>query len=241
MNLRMILIIGFLIILLFFGIIFPLYQPFILVKLIQKLIPDIVFYVPTKQNYFSLTFDDGPNPPYTDEILAILKKYNAKATFFLIGSNVEKHPEYVNKIRSEGHQIANHTYRNGATVFLNKEEFIESLDKTEDLIKQDSDHKIFRPGAGWIRHKQIKIVREKGYQVILGSAYVSDPQNPFKWYMLKALKSMLRPGIIVALHDGGGNRKKVVELLPELLEHAKSKNLKSLTMQELLHLSSLPN
>ncbi len=117
---------------------------------------------------------------------------------------------------------------------MNNKEFIESLEKTEQLIKQDSDHKIFRPGAGWIRRKQLKIVREKGYQVILGSAYVSDPHNPFKWYMLTALKSMLRPGSIVVLHDGGGNRKKVVELLPELLEDAKGKNLKSVTLQELM-------
>ncbi len=234
MNLRMVVIISFLIIIIFGGIIFSLYQPFILVKLIQKLIPEIVFYIPNKHNYFSLTFDDGPNPPYTAEILDILKKYKTKATFFLIGSNVEKHPEYVNKIRSEGHQVANHTYQNGATLFLNKKEFVESLDKTEFLIKQDWDHKIFRPGGGWISRKQIKIAREKGYQIILGSAYVSDPHNPFKWYMLNALKSMLRPGSIVALHDGGGNRKKVVELLPELLEYAKSKNLKSVTLQELM-------
>jgi peptidoglycan/xylan/chitin deacetylase (PgdA/CDA1 family) len=211
-----------------------LYQPFFLVKTVQKFFPNVLFYVPTEKNIFSLTFDDGPNPPYTDRILDILDEYDAKATFFLMGSRIKEHPEYLNKIRRRGHQIGNHSMEDKATVFLKEEEFINSLEATEKLINQDPDDKIFRPASGWILPRLQKIAKGKNFKIILGSAFVSDPRNPPKWFMLKALRSMLKPGIIMVLHDGGGDRTEVIEILPELLEFSRLKNLKSVTIKDLL-------
>jgi peptidoglycan/xylan/chitin deacetylase (PgdA/CDA1 family) len=211
-----------------------LYQPFFIVKCAQKIFPDITFYVPTEKNIYAITFDDGPNPPYTDQILEILDSYSVKATFFLIGNNVKKHPGYIEKIKSRGHQIGNHSIEDKATLFLKEKEFIKSLKDTEALLQQDSTSKIFRPASGWIRPGLIKILIQKKYKIILGSAYVSDTKNPSKWYMLKALKSMLRPGIIIALHDGGGDRSNTVDILPELLSYAKDRKLHSVTINQLL-------
>ena len=84
------------------------YQPFFLVKLVQKTFHRILFYVETDQKNYALTFDDGPNPQYTDTVLEILDKHEAKATFFLIGSRVKLYPEYVRKIKEKGHQIGKH-------------------------------------------------------------------------------------------------------------------------------------
>lgn len=210
------------------------YQPFGWVQKVQREAPDILFYVPTTSNCFALTFDDGPNPLYTDQVLEVLDRYNAKATFFLIGSHIEKHPEYVEKIRARGHQVANHLYKDRKTILLRKEEMLEYLEKTEGMIHQTTPVRYFRPGGGWITPEMAWFAREKNYQTVLGSAYVFDTLSPPRWYMLNALKSMVRPGSIVVLHDGGGNRQKTVDILPALLEHVKKVNLVPVTLEELI-------
>lgn len=215
-------------------VILALYQPYMLVELVQRSFPEMIFYVPNeKLNHFALTFDDGPNPPYTDQILSILKLYDAKATFFLIGEKIQNHPEYIKIINDEGHQIANHSYTHRASVFMSNEEIMRSLNKTEEIIKQTSSPRFFRPTFGWIRPKSLKYARDQNYRAVLGSAYVSDPYCPPKWLMLISLKKMLRAGIIVVLHDGGGNRQHIVDILPDLLEYAKNKNLNSVTLDML--------
>ena len=72
----------------------------------------------TDQRVVALTFDDGPSPPYTDQLLEVLAKHNVKATFFMIGNRIEKHPETVRSVMAEGHQIGNHSYSHPATGFL---------------------------------------------------------------------------------------------------------------------------
>ncbi len=210
------------------------YQPFALVRLAQWRLSGLLFYVPTLGNGFALTFDDGPHPLYTDQVLAILERYEAKATFFLIGSRIEKHPGYLEKIRAQGHQVANHLYVDRPTLHLQDEEFVESLEKTERLIQQTTPVKYFRPASGWIRREQVRLARERNYQIVIGSAYVFDTLRPPRWYMRAALKAMLRPGAIIVLHDGGGDRQKTVDILPDLLEHARKENLIPVTLHELV-------
>lgn len=212
------------------------YQPFFLVRMVQQCMPGIIFYVPTKSNYYSLTFDDGPNPPYTDKVLEILKRFNVRATFFLIGSQVEKHPEYVALIRKDGHQVANHQYSRKPNIFLSPSQMLDSLEKTEQLVNQTTDTKYFRPASGWIFSKELRVARENNYQAVIGSAFVSDHYNPSRWFMLHALTRMARPGAIIVLHDGNviGNRQRVVDVLVPLLKHLKMKNLTSVTLDELV-------
>lgn len=214
------------------------YQPFQLVRIFQRLIPGIIFYVPNAKYNFSLTFDDGPNPPYTDQVLNILKIYEAKATFFLIGEKIQKYPEYLDSIGKDGHQVANHFYTNSPTIFLTKEEIIDSLNKTETIINQPTSIRYFRPASGWIAFRAIELAKKHNYQAVLGSAYVSDPYHPPRWLMLKSLKCMLRPGTIVVLHDGGGNRQHSIDVLSSLLQYAKEMNLTSVTLHELINAAS---
>lgn len=210
------------------------YQPYPLVRAVQKMVPDIVFFVPTDTNFFALTFDDGPNPPYTDRIIEILRKHKARSTFFLTGRQIEKYPGYLDKFRQEGHQVANHLYEDEPAIDLSDEALIESLDKTEALIGQAAENKYFRPAGGLISPGKLKLVEERGYKVILGSAYVSDPHDPPRAIMLENLKTMLRPGIIMVLHDGGGDRQKTAGILDELLEYAAGRQLVPVTVDELI-------
>lgn len=215
------------------------YQLPFVVRFAQWVAPNITFYVSTEAQDFSLTFDDGPNPPYTDQILEILDRYQAKATFFFVGIQVEKHPEYIEECLKRGHQIGNHMYKETPTVLMTEQDFIASVEEAERLIEQDVDRRLFRPGSGWIRPALLTILRDRGYKVVLGSAYVSDRRNPPAWYMSVALKSMLSPGAIVILHDGGDNREPVIRVLEELLDHASRKGLRSVTVSELMSKQSL--
>ena len=124
------------------------YQPFWVMRLAQRLLPRIRFYAETNANVFALTFDDGPRPPYTDQVLDSLDRYGAKATFFLIGSRVAQHPETASRIKARGHQVANHSYDDEWTVFMETEALLGSIRQTEVLVGQPCSPKLFRPGSG---------------------------------------------------------------------------------------------
>ncbi|MCB0168903.1 MAG: polysaccharide deacetylase family protein [Anaerolineae bacterium] len=201
----------------------------------QKFIPRITFYGNPESNAFALTFDDGPLPPFTDQVLDILDQYNAKATFFLIGSRIEQYPNYVDIMRARGHQVANHSFYDQRTVFMKTESLMRSIRQTETLIQQTQWPKLLRPGSGWIRPDQLDAIEAEGYHIVLGSAYVSDPLHPPRWYMQQALTSMLRPGAIVVLHDGIKDPTKTVAVLPALLEEARYRGLKAVTLNQLFN------
>jgi uncharacterized membrane protein (DUF485 family) len=106
----------------------------------NAVMPDNHFYgtvfseIPTQQKIVALTFDDGPYPPYTGQILDILKENNVQATFFLIGQNAEKHPELVQRIVAEGHQVGNHTYHHVDLLKADREKIAFEVDRTSQAI-----------------------------------------------------------------------------------------------------------
>ena len=211
------------------------YQPFWVMRLAQRLLlPRIRFYAETTANAFALTFDDGPRPPYTDQVLDSLDRYGAKATFFLIGSRVAQHPETASRIKARGHQVANHSYDDQRTVLMETEALLTSIRQTEILVGQTCSPKLFRPGSGWITANQLAAVEAEGYQVVLGSVYVSDPKRPPPWFMKRALSSMLRPGAIVVLHDGIKDPTRTLDVLPALLQAARQRGLRAVTLTDLL-------
>ena len=89
---------------------------------------------PNQTQMVGLTFDDGPHPVFTPQVLDILKSHDAKATFFLIGERARRYPELVARIKAEGHEIGNHYIRDGATLFHSDEEFVRNLLETEKAI-----------------------------------------------------------------------------------------------------------
>ena len=101
-------------------------------------------------------------------------------------------------------------------------------------INWEYSPKLFRPGSGWISKNLLDAVEDAGYKTVLGSAYVSDSFHPPRWYMKAALDFMLRPGIIVILHDGIKNPQKTIDVLPSLLEAANRKGLNPVILSTLL-------
>jgi peptidoglycan/xylan/chitin deacetylase (PgdA/CDA1 family) len=109
-------------------------EPLGAVGVLERLTPIMVYRVRTKLPLVALSFDDGPHPEFTPQVLEILKRHDAKATFFLIGERALRYPEVVARIRAEGHEIGNHYFKNGTTLGHSDEEFLGNLEKTERAI-----------------------------------------------------------------------------------------------------------
>ena len=90
----------------------------------------------TDEQVVALTFDDGPHPPYTDRLLDVLAKHNVKATFFMIGDRIERHPETVYRAIAEGHQIGNHSYSHPLLGFLPPKSVQREIERTDKLLRQ---------------------------------------------------------------------------------------------------------
>ena len=134
---------------------------------IKALFSKYVWAIPNQENKIFLTFDDGPIPEITEWVLEELKKYDAKATFFCIGNNIEKNPAIFNKILADGHAIGNHTFnhRNGWKSSL--EDYIEEVRLCDLQIKAHTSTEglLFRPPYGKLKPAQARELRKKGYDV----------------------------------------------------------------------------
>lgn len=211
------------------------YQPRTLTRAMQKRWGyGALFEVDTDEPLFALTFDDGPHPPYTDAVLDHLAAHDAKATFFCMGEQVERHPATYARILAEGHEVGNHFWDDRLGVTLTGEETVTSLERTEALLGDANPARLVRPASGFVRPEQRRLLDERGYQIVIGSAYTSDATNPPVSYMKWALKQMLEPGRIVILHDGRKHRRRTVDVLPDVLDEAARLGLRAVTVSDLV-------
>ena len=181
-----------------------------------------------------LTFDDGPIPKITPWVLSLLKKYKAKATFFCVGANIEKHPEILQQIISEGHSVGNHTYNHLNGWETTTKEYLESVEKFEKSlqsaayslklnnthIQKTVDSKpLFRPPYGKIKPSQFSRLRSQ-YSIIMWDVLSGDfDQTISKEKCLKNVVTKTREGSIVVFHDSLKAEKNLVFVLPKFLEH----------------------
>ena len=213
-------------------------QPLVVVPLLEWLTPNIQYRVRTEQPLVALSFDDGPHPLFTPQVLETLRRHEARATFFLVGDRALRHPELVARIKAEGHQIANHYFVNGPTLGHSDPHFLSNLEKTEDAIGPLGNSRLFRPPGGVARSRQLKLVRERGYTTFLGCAYPHDPMRPPVWYIRWLIGKNLRPGTIVILHDGISDPSRSIAALPHILEAGRRLGLLFVSIGELMKSST---
>ncbi|MBQ9940853.1 MAG: polysaccharide deacetylase family protein [Clostridia bacterium] len=174
----------------------------------------------------ALTFDDGPHPKHTEEILDILKEYGVKATFFIIGSNAQKHPDIVKRTFDEGHELGNHTYNH---VFINRisdDKLREEISKTDEIIKQITGTApiVFRPPGGAYNDLKVDVVSATGHKCILWSWWqdTRDWSCPPVDKVVNTVLSNLHDGDIILFHDfNNGNTptaKALRIIIPRLIE-----------------------
>ncbi|MGB3654515.1 MAG: polysaccharide deacetylase family protein [Rivularia sp. (in: cyanobacteria)] len=185
----------------------------------------------------ALTFDDGPWKKTTRQTLDILKKNNIKATFFVVGSALQNNPELGKQIIAEGHAIANHTW-NHWYHFMNPQAAAMEIDRTTDLIYKVTGVKtnLFRPPGGHLSNGLVAHAKNKKYATLMWSADSRDFQRPAPAIMVNTVLKNARPGGIVLLHDGGGDRTRTIQALPTIIAKLKQQGYSFVTIPELLEM-----
>jgi|GEM_PF-1156454 len=174
-----------------------------------------------EHKHIALTFDDGPDLKYTPQVLDILKEKNVKATFFIVGIQINKYPEVVQRMVDEGHLIANHTYHHPNLNSLNKTEILEELDTTDALIESIVGFKptIVRPPYGAMNNTVKNVIEESGRSVVLWNIDPRDwASTPVKDMYENVMKNAKDEGNILFHSFGGKQIQNTVDLLPSVID-----------------------
>lgn len=205
--------------------------------------PEIIRRGPKDKNRIAITFDDGPEAKYTEKILDVLKEEKVKATFFVVGKQCFRYPQTVQRIVNEGHQIGNHTFGHANLVVKSSKKIDESLRKTNRAIIQFTGEYplVFRPPRGLYNQKVLRIAARMGQKMILWTISSQDWRGAKPKHISKKISKKIKPGDIILFHDGGSvvynkgkDRENTVEALRPIIRMIKSKNLKLVTIDELL-------
>lgn len=202
------------------------------VKRIGDFYPGVVFRVTTGERAVALTIDDAPHPDVTPGILNELRKHSARATFFVIGANAAAHPELLEAIRADGHEVANHLFTDRMSARLRNEQFVDELTRTDGLIQPCDEPKWCRPGSGVLTPRMVRLMQEHGYTPVAGTAYPVDLYTSVKLTVLHFLRNV-RPGAVLVLHDGGPNRVNSIQTVSLLLPRLREMGYRIVTLGEL--------
>jgi peptidoglycan/xylan/chitin deacetylase (PgdA/CDA1 family) len=191
----------------------------------------------------ALTFDDGPHPKHTPRLLDILRQYGVKATFFVVGKNVERYPDIAQRIVAEGHQIANHTMAHPNLVKLKRKRFDKEIKDTNTIIEAYTGKKptAIRPPYGSLNVKVEATLRNLyGLNIILWSVDPEDWKKPGASEVARRLIEGAKPGAILLAHD---IHEQTIDAMPEVLSQLLARGYKFGTIDQLITLSraSVPN
>ncbi|MBU2102785.1 MAG: polysaccharide deacetylase family protein [Candidatus Omnitrophica bacterium] len=196
----------------------------------------------SNQSKVALTFDDGPNEPYTSQILDILKEFNIKATFFLIGKNVQNYPEVARRIIREGHIIGNHTHDHPELILKLNSQIRYQIKKTEEVLVDATGVKpyLFRPPYGLDTPLVWREAEKLNYIVIKWSASAfNGRKDMLPGQIVDKLRREVENGSIILFHDGNrttknADRSRIVEALPMLIESLQKRSYQFVTVPQLL-------
>ncbi|WP_027402066.1 polysaccharide deacetylase family protein [Aphanizomenon flos-aquae] len=193
--------------------------------------------LPPGKKVIALTFDDGPWPSSTAKVLDILKKNNIKGTFFVVGQNVKNYPDLTKRVVTDGHIIANHTWHHWYH-HMNAQTAAYEVANTTDIIYKTTGIKtsLFRPPGGNMRNGVAAYAKSNKYAVIMWSSDSMDYSRPGVPRLINNIFREAKPGGIVLMHDGGGDRSHTVKALPEIISKFRKQGYEFVTVPELLEM-----
>jgi len=204
-----------------------------------------IYKVEVPEKVVALTFDDGPSPVWTPQILDALKRADVKATFFMIGEYVEKYPQIARRVADEGHDIGNHSYDHKVLIYYRMDTLEREINEAEKVIQDVTGIKTryFRPPKAWLTYKEKEKIKEMGYEIVLWTLNSKDWVTFDDKYIVRFLVHNVKPGDIILFHDGGGvfsteggNRHETVKTIPQLVEKLREKGYRFVTVTELLRM-----
>ena len=194
-------------------------------KLFRLLFPGAIFRMPPSREHpgnVYITFDDGPIPEVTPWVLDLLDEYDVKATFFMVGQNVERNPHLLDEVVRRGHKAANHSLHHIRGLGIDADEYKSDVDFCESYIRS----KLYRPPHGWLTPSQLKKVKET-YTVVMYDLVTRDySKRVSAEEVVRNVKNLTRDGSIIVFHDSLKSYKKLKTALPASLEWLKNQGYK---------------
>ncbi|WP_168188639.1 polysaccharide deacetylase family protein [Thermoflavimicrobium daqui] len=202
----------------------------------------IIYNGPKDKKQVALTFDDGPDPRYTKQVLEILKQNDIKATFFLIGQHVKQHPDLVKQEIDEGHTIASHSWEHKQLPKLSPDQLKEDLNKTRDAIKEASGKEVMLMRPPYGDAKGIgETIKKEGFLIVNWDVDTNDWRGRTPEQMFEVIQKFTGNGSIILHHDGGGNRSNTVSSLNKTIQTLKSKGFEFVTVDQMLGIRPYAN
>ena len=183
-------------------------------QFIRWLYPRAYWRMDASERAVYLTFDDGPIPEVTPWVLDVLDKYKIKATFFMVGDNVRKHPDEYKMVVERGHRIGNHTYNHLRGIEKRTKDYVANTDKADCYLSTN----LFRPPHGFMRLNQYRVLRER-YRIIMWDLVTRDYNPKLNGrQVLRKVKQYVRSGSIITFHDSLRATHNLYYALPRAIE-----------------------
>jgi len=199
--------------------------------------PAVLWFGDESHREIAITFDDGPHPKDTPQVLKTLAKHNVRATFFLVGKYVEQYPELVKQIHQSGHQLGIHCYRHRPFPFEKPAMLRTQLDHTRNTIADICDIepetiRDLRPPYGAFTTKTMSLLNGWEYRLVMWSNIPPHWMQPLNWTTTQILDQII-PGSIIVLHDGHGHGTKVAQILDSIVPSLKVDGFDFVTIEQM--------
>ncbi|MFT3891381.1 MAG: polysaccharide deacetylase family protein [Anaerolineales bacterium] len=203
----------------------------------QKRYPSILWQGDGSRCEIALTFDDGPHPKDTPQVLERLARHEVRATFFLVGKYVEQYPHFVQQIHQAGHYLGIHCYRHIPFPLEKPKTLQAQLDRTRNAIVEACGSSVktichIRPPYGAFTQQTLSLLNEWGYHLVMWNSIPPHWMQPLHWTTQQVLKNAI-PGSVIVLHDGHGHGTKVAQILDMIIPSLKSRTFAFVTVDQL--------
>lgn len=213
--------------------------PSLLIRLLLvPLFPEVVWCGPGRRKRLALTIDDGPSPG-SEALLALLRELQVPATFFLIGSHLERDPRFPRRALQQGHDLGNHLWRDEPSAALPPALFQQQLVDTERVIARVAvpatlRWRWFRPGQGRFHRPMLDALAARRYRLVLGSIFPWDTQRSPLWFVRLFVRLNVHPGGILVLHDSPAMSGRTLETLRWAIPELRHRGYTFVPLAELL-------
>ena len=199
--------------------------------------PAILWFGDESRHEIALTFDDGPHPQDTPQVLTMLLKHNIHATFFLVGKYVEQHSDLVRQMHQSGHQLGIHCYRHLPFPLENPVALRAQLEHTRNIIANaggiaPETIKDLRPPYGAFTSKTLNLLKDWGYQPVMWNNIPPHWMQPVSWTISQIFDQIV-PGSIIVLHDGHGHGTQAAQILDIMIPRLKTQGFEFVTIEKM--------